>query len=59
MDRRVHCFGERVHDRKVVLLGKGVDVYIEVVLGSNYIGIRVVLCMAHMVRKVVGNVDMD
>ena len=47
MDRRVHYFGERVHGRKVVLLGKGMEmVYMEVV----------VLCMFHMV---VGVVDKD
>lgn len=30
MDKRVHYFGEKVHNRKVVLLDRG----IEVVLGS-------------------------
>jgi len=57
VDRRVHCLGEGVHDRKVVLLGKDMVVYIEVVLGSIDIGM-VVPCMAHMVQKVVGRMDM-
>ena len=47
MDRRVHYFGERVHNRKVVLLDKDMEmVNIEVV----------VLGVVHMV---VGVVDKD
>ena len=57
MDKKVPCLGERVHYRKVVLLGK-VVVCIEVVLGSSNLGI-VVPCMAHMVQKGVGMVGKD
>ena len=43
MDMRVNYFGERVHNRKVVLLDKDMEmVNIEVVvLGSNWIGVGV------------------
>jgi len=57
---RVHCLRERIHNWKVVIFSKGIEmVYIEVVLGSNCVGIVVVLCMVHMVHKVVGMVDKD
>ena len=58
MDRRVHLLGEKAHNTEVVLLDKGIEmVYIEVVvLGSNCVGIGVVLCMVHMAHKVVGMV---
>ena len=59
MDRRVHLLGERVHGRKVVHLDNDKEmVYNEVVvLGSNWVGIGVVLYMVHMARRVVGMVD--
>ena len=60
VDKRVHYFGERVYSRKVVLLGKGMEmVCIEVVLESNCVGMVVVPCMVHMAHKVVGMVDKD
>ena len=58
MDMRVHYFGEMVHNRKVVLLDKDMEmVNIEVVvLVSNWVGIGVVLYMVQMAHKVVGMV---
>ena len=60
MEEKVHCLGGKFHNWKLVHLGKGMEmVYIEVVLESNCVGMVVVLCMAHMVQKVVGMVDLD
>ena len=51
--RKVHHFGERVHGRKVILLGKGLEmVSIEVVLGSNLDMVVVILeVVAHNGHK--------
>ena len=53
MGGKVHHFGERVHSRKVILLGKGMEmVSIEVVLGSNLDMVVVILkVLAHNDHK--------
>ena len=53
VDKSIHYFGERVHSRKVVLLGKGMEmVRVEVVHGSNLDRVVVVLkVLAHNDHK--------
>jgi len=54
VDRNVHYFGERVHNRKVVLLGKGMEmINMDVVVHeSNLVGMGVVLCMVRLAHSV-------
>jgi len=50
--RKVRCFGERVHNRKVVLFGKVVEIVcIEVVLGSDLDRVVVLRALAHNDHK--------
>ena len=50
VEKKIHLVVENFHTSEVVYIGL-------VVLESNCVGIGAVLCMVHMVHKVVGMVD--